>query len=95
MPENGAKITRILPETPSQASSQAAKQKTGFSGKAGRKRTNDMVDDILDYIVDYGESPKGLSRKMRLYYSRHERLGERRERYAKRKGKRTKKDKTG
>jgi len=92
LPENGAKITRILSEMPSQDSSQATKSKSRFSGKVGRKRTNDMVDGILDYIVVYGESPKGLSRKMRLYYSRHERLEERRLVHAKGKRKQRKKD---
>lgn len=82
LPENGAKITRKLPDVPIQIAPQATKSKPRFSGKVGRQRTNDDVDDILDYIVVYGEPPKGLSRKMRLYYLRHERLEERRKRYA-------------
>lgn len=83
--ENGAKITRKLPDAPLQTSSQAAKSKPRFSGKVGRQRTNDEVDDILDYIVVYEESPKGLSRKMRLYYMRHERLVERKKKHAREK----------
>lgn len=81
--ENGAKMAQELPPIPDESPSQAGSPKPRFSGKPGRQLTNDEVDEILDYIVIHGEAPKGLSRKMRLYYQRHERLAERRKRYAK------------
>jgi len=80
--ENGAKITQVLPDVPNELAPQASSPKPKFSGKPGRQRTNDEVDEILDYIVVYREPPKGLSRKMRLYYQRHERLEERKKHHA-------------
>lgn len=82
LPENGARMAQELPDVPAEVAPQAAKPKPKFSGMVGRQRTNDEVDEILDYIVVYGNPPKGLSRKMRLYYIRHERLEERRKLYA-------------
>lgn len=53
-----------------------------FRGNVGRQRTDDEVDDILDFIAQYGYCAQGLSRRMELYYMKHERLPERKKRFA-------------
>jgi len=92
LPENYRKTTESLPDVTSEIASQAAEQESTFSGlKEGRQRTKDQVDEVLDYIVEYGVPPKGLSMRMRNYYIHHQRLAERRKAHAR--GKKTRKKK--
>lgn len=94
LPENYRKTTEVLPDVISEIASQAIEQEKAFSGlKEGRQRTKDQVDEVLDYIVAYGEPPKDLSIRMRNYYIHHSRLPERKK--ARAREKRTRKNKKG
>lgn len=86
LPENYRKTTELSPDVTSEMSSEANEQEEAFSGlKEGRQRTKDQVDQVLDYIVEYGEPMKDLSMRMRNYYIHHPRLPERKKAYAREK----------
>jgi hypothetical protein len=96
LPENYRKSTEYLPDVTSELASEAIEQEETFSGlKEGRQRTKDQVDEVLDYIVEYGIPPKGLSMRMRNYYIHHPRLSERKKAHAReKKTRKRKKDNT-
>ncbi len=97
LPENYRKTTESLPDVTSEIASEAIEQEDEFSGlKEGRQRTKDQVDEVLDYIVEYGVPPKDLSMRMRNYYIHHPRLVERKKARAREKRtRRQKKDNPG